>query len=379
MRISIGIVAWNEAESIRMTIESLFSQRLFRRHHEGLEGIEVMVLANGCTDGTQTVARSALALQLDICPLKYVVGQVCELPGPDRPGAWNKFIHHLANPDSDYIVMMDADIYFNNPDAIWKLVEALEQDPQACAASSRGIKDVATLKRKGLFNQMCLVMTDMIQRASAPRPCLTGGCYCGRSKFWRRIELPMGMKGDDAFLSRMVTTSLLTTKPDYRRIARPPDATFVFEAYDDPWILFKQHRRRTIGRYIESLIYEDVGREVERTGRDAGEILHCRNRENPQWLTKLVRKRTANVGWSAVPVGQIFLRFTQWSYQPFPQSVLRLPLAMLGMVWDMAVVIAATHVMKRDRMKGVWFDTRNKRLLNDVRFGPMSPTQDGDV
>lgn len=370
MRISIGIVAWNEAGSIAMTIGSIFSQRLFRQHQEGVEGIEVAVLANGCTDGTADVARVAFEKHLAACPLKYVTARVWELPEPDRPGTWNEFVHRLSDRDSDYIVMMDGDVCLDGRDTIWNLVRALERDPYACASASRGIKDVALMKRKSLFDRICLAMTDMIGRAASPRPYLTGGCYCGRAALWRRVELPKGMRGDDSFLSRMVTTSLLTTKPDYKRIARPPEATFVFEAYDDPWVLFRQHCRRMVGRFIESLIYDDVGREVTKTGADAGEVLRRRNRENPEWLVELIRKRVGDAELFAIPPRRIFLRLTQLPYQPFQRRLLMLPLAVLGTIWDLLVLIAATRTMKRDHMEGVWFDTRNKRLVNDRRLGP---------
>lgn len=365
VRISIGLVAWNEAVSIGLTIESIFSQNLLRRHHEGVERIELAILANGCTDDTIAVADAALRKHLASCRLGYVTATVYDLPGPDRPGAWNEFVHRISSKQSDYIVMMDSDIYFDNPDSLWNLVNGLQEDPSAYASATSAIKDVAQQKRKSLLDRACLVMTDMMRTAAAPRPHLTGGCYCGRAAFWRRIELPLGMKGDDAFLSRMVTTSLLTTTPDYRRICRPPNATFVFEAYDSVWVLFKQHRRRMIGRYIEDLIYKDVGTEVGRSGADAGEILRRRNRESPEWLLELFHRKVSQVELCMIPPMRILLRLQQLTHQPLCRAIARLPVAVLGTAWDLAVAIAATWTMKRQQMAGVWFDTRNKRLLND--------------
>ena len=367
MRISVGIVAWNEAVSIGMTIDSLFSQQLFQCHHEGVEGIEIVVLANGCTDDTSVVAMNAINKCLAMCPLKYVSARVCELPGPDRPGAWNELVHRISNRRSDYIVMMDGDIYFSSRDTIWQLVRSLEEDPYAHAAASMATKDVALKRRRTVKDRVSLVMTDMTRRVvdNLKRRILTGGCYCGRAAYWRRIELPAGMRGDDAFLTRMAVTSLLTTPPDERRIACPEGATFVFEAYDSLWVLFKQHRRRMVGRYIESLIYEAVGAEICRSGGDAGEVLHRWNREDPGWLVKMIRQRVAKAGSCIYPLGRMLSRWRQAAYQPFPRSVFLFPLAMLGSVWDLAVGLAATNVMKRNQTHKVWFDTRNKRLLNE--------------
>ena len=59
--LSIGILAWNEENSIGTMLESLLSQRLFRRLADKGEGCEIVCLANGCTDGTVRVTREIFA------------------------------------------------------------------------------------------------------------------------------------------------------------------------------------------------------------------------------------------------------------------------------------------------------------------------------
>jgi hypothetical protein len=350
-----------------MTLESLFGQGLFREHREEVEGIEVAVLANGCTDDTVRVARAAVGRLLGACPLPYVTATVCELPVPGKSEAWNEFVHRISDRRSDYIVMMDADICFSNRETIWHLVRSLIEDRHAYASASLGIKDVSLKRHRTVTDRISLLMTDMTRRtvASLKRRFLTGGCYCGRATYWRRIELPHGMRGEDAFLTRMAVTSLLTTPPDEMRIACPENATFVFEAYDSLAVLFKQHRRRMVGRYIESLIYEAVGAEMSRCGGDAGEVLRRWNREDPQWLVKTIREHVARVGWCIYPLGRVLYRWRQAAYQPFPRSVLLFPLAVLGSVWDIVVALAATDLMKRNRTHMVWCQAGNKRLLNE--------------
>src|ERR1051326_8108306 len=58
--LSIGILAWNEEDSIRATLESLFRQSVFQKLSCRHEQCEIVVVANGCTDRTVAVEREFL-------------------------------------------------------------------------------------------------------------------------------------------------------------------------------------------------------------------------------------------------------------------------------------------------------------------------------
>ena len=60
MKISIGILAYNESESIGLTLQSLFEQSLFTDAN-CQTAIEIVVVPNGCSDNTAEVARNLLA------------------------------------------------------------------------------------------------------------------------------------------------------------------------------------------------------------------------------------------------------------------------------------------------------------------------------
>jgi glycosyltransferase involved in cell wall biosynthesis len=55
--LSIGILAWNEEESILTTLGSLFRQSVFERLCTRHQQCEIVVVANGCTDRTAAVVR----------------------------------------------------------------------------------------------------------------------------------------------------------------------------------------------------------------------------------------------------------------------------------------------------------------------------------
>ena len=94
---------WNEADSISATIDSIFNQTLLTRENKQIDELEVVALANGCTDASIPNAEAAN------CPASYVTTRVIELPKGRQP-AWNMFVHEYAAEDTDYIIFMDADI-----------------------------------------------------------------------------------------------------------------------------------------------------------------------------------------------------------------------------------------------------------------------------
>src|SRR6476646_5141292 len=125
LNISIGILAHNEAAVISQTLQSLFQQNLFDDAVSGI-GIEIVVVSNGCTDETAAIARSTLdhLAQQSIHP--KVQWQVCEVLQAGKPNAWNLYVHQFSNPAADYLILMDADIQFIEPQTLSSMVKTLE-------------------------------------------------------------------------------------------------------------------------------------------------------------------------------------------------------------------------------------------------------------
>lgn len=60
MKIAIGIMVWNEERTIASTLDSVFAQTLFNTHRSQIELIDVVVLANGCTDQSIPNAQQSI-------------------------------------------------------------------------------------------------------------------------------------------------------------------------------------------------------------------------------------------------------------------------------------------------------------------------------
>ena len=148
----IGVPAFNEERVIVRALESLWRQRdhpTYRFH--------LVVVANGCTDRTVDVA---LAFAQSRCGkvasvVSGVEGSrwlfqadgravtVCNLPRPSKVAAL-QLIHDLG---TDVVVVLDADSWFEQDDAIIGICRSLEQHPDAAAVAPRVVGDIVALQR----------------------------------------------------------------------------------------------------------------------------------------------------------------------------------------------------------------------------------------
>src|SRR5258706_15783269 len=96
--LSIGIMAWNEEDSIRTTLDSLFRQSVFQRLAARHQQCEIVVVANGCTDRTVPVVREYLeAVARTHEGAGGFVAHVVDVPEPGKCNSWNRFVHEVSS------------------------------------------------------------------------------------------------------------------------------------------------------------------------------------------------------------------------------------------------------------------------------------------
>jgi glycosyltransferase involved in cell wall biosynthesis len=340
MKISIGILAHNEAASIHVTLESLFQQSLFQSsHHE----VEVVCVPNGCSDDTAIVSHQVLMRLMDQYAPMNVKWKVCELAQPGKPNAWNHYVHEFADRDADYLILMDADIWFVQMETLDRMVAVLDRDSEVWVAVDQPIKDVVLKKNKNPIEHLSTFVSELSGSNNAVWLC--GQLYCARAEVLRRIYFPLELTADDGFLYEMITTDGLTTECQPHRIARAPMASHVFEAYTNPRQLIRHERWLVVTNITTALIYERVKNTSE--VQSVSSLFRTWDQQNPKWVSHLLREKLmAQSGWISPPA---FLgrRFTNLRYKSFGKAILLLPLAIVAMTIDLMTLYTANQELSK--------------------------------
>ena len=359
MIISIGILAWNEAEVIGATLRSLFEQSLLRELAGSAHRLEVVVVPNGCSDSTEQVAAAALAAGAADLPAGRFSWRVQPLTEPGKANAWNHFVHRFSDPAADYVFLMDADIRLTHPDTLKNMLQALERDAHAGVATDLPQKHVLFKKRKSLFDRLSLGVGQMTQAAPAQ---LTGQLFCARGPLLRRIYMPPGLIVEDGFVKHMVCTDMFTAPADNRRVVRAPEASHVFESYTRVGDVFNNQVRQQVAHAIYAYLRDYLTARVAAGEGDAGQIVAANNARDPDWYGALIRERVRQGGRWAMYPGAFGVRFRRLRNLPRPQAALKLPVAVAAFLMDVVILVAANRRLRSGRLKGIWKDTKSYAL-----------------
>ncbi|WP_367847049.1 glycosyltransferase family 2 protein [Rhodoferax sp. WC2427] len=224
---SIAVFAHNEAPRIAATLRSIEAAA------HGM-AVEVVVLANGCQDGTAQVVRDLAAASPHL--------RVVEIALADKAHAWNEYVHAVAATATLH-VFVDGDVQLA-PGALQALARRLEQVP---AAHAVGGLPTTGRDREGWSQRMLSQGT------------LAGGLYALRGSFvqtlrQRGIRLPQGLVGEDWLVSLwagrdLQPTAMALDASGY--VVFAPEAGFAFRSLS-PWRLrdYRTYARR-LWRYAQ--------------------------------------------------------------------------------------------------------------------------------
>lgn len=349
MRVSIGILAWNEAASIGGTIEALLRQSLFTDPPGGIDSLEVICVPNGCTDQTATVARQALARWPARVGTTSLNWRVCETPQACKSIAWNQYVHEFSDPAADYLFLMDADVRPGEPDTLVRLILALKSAPHACISTPEPVKDIALKPRKTLFDRLSLACSRMHQETPA---LLAGGLYCARGGRLRDIWLPTHLLVEDGFLRAMIVTDQFRTPEDFTRIVRAPGATLIFEACRTLRQLFRHERRVAMGTAMNTLLFDEVVKHAQHPGIAAW--VRQRNLAQPDWPIEVVRRRASQNGRWLIPRPTLLRRLRWLRGASMATQLKRMPLAVGALLFDLPIFLSANRALTRGCIRGAW-------------------------
>ncbi|MEM6821013.1 MAG: glycosyltransferase [Verrucomicrobiota bacterium] len=280
--ISIGILAWNEEASIGATLHSLFEQSLLTQSSESK--IEVIVVANGCSDQTADVARDTFAQQKKS---DWVSGSVLELSEPGKINAWNCFIHEESSLDTDIFILLDADIKLLGESTLLNMVQVLRENPDVLVATDEPIKHITQKENLSPGEYVSLAISKMTKAAPGQ---LSGQLYAARASALRRAVMPKGLIVEDGFLKQFLCTNGFTEPLNQNRIRRAPEAAHLFEAYLKVTDVLPNQKRQAMGHTIFTYLKDFLNQQADE-GLSAEAVLRERSNSDPDWFRKEIQRR----------------------------------------------------------------------------------------
>jgi glycosyltransferase involved in cell wall biosynthesis len=202
---SAAIFAHNEADNIIACLDAVLGQRSADKN-------PIFVLINGSHDDTEKIVHDYVKVHSNVVPVKISVA--------DKANAWNEYVHNLSTPTSTHF-FIDGDTRPMSG-AFASLIDTLSMRPDARAA---GALPASGRDRLGWSRRMTTFGR------------LAGCLYALRGSYVAelrrdRIRLPIGLIGEDLFLSCMVKDwfdnhSLMVPSP---YLVFAPDAGFWFRS-----------------------------------------------------------------------------------------------------------------------------------------------------
>ena len=348
--LSIGVLAHNEEGLIKKTLKSLFTQDVFHKI-----ATELIVVANGCTDATATVANRTLEDHSAVWA-KSGSARVEVVPIAGKANAWNKFVHNLSSPSATMLILMDADILFLDMRTISSMVETLHHNPQAVVCVDRPVKDIEINPRRTFFQHLLVAATPQIDPSDAP---LCGQLYCAVSTELRAIDLPAQLPGEDGFLRALLLTHGFTRPEDKRRIILDATAVHRFTSVASLSDLFKHEKWIISCAIIDMFLFERFWRECT-ANRSAMAVMRQWQEVDPDWLSQFIQREVKERGWRLLPRQWWTRRWSRWSKLPLGHKLTRLPIAGIASILDMLIFVAAIKDVRSGRVFGYWrLGTRN--------------------
>ena len=346
--VSLGIIAWNEAQALPGTLRSLFGQSLFKELRGRNRLCEIFCVANGCTDQTAAVANGLFQEQCQLHPEREAFRcRVEELASRGKVNAWNQFVHRLSSREARFLFLMDADIRLESPETLWNMLVALETDGEAHVAVDRPHKDIGGKSRRLVRERLSLAASRL---APAGPGQLCGQLYCIRSEVARNIYLPKDLPAcEDGFIKAVVCTDFLAHATSPKRIRLALDADHSFEAYTSPAAVLRNQKRQIMGQTAVHILVDQYLRSLPGPARaDLAHTLQAREASEPDWLKRLLSEhlRRTRFFWRLYP-GLLSSRCRRLNEQRGLQRLASLPAALAGVTVGLISSAMAYRALKR--------------------------------
>jgi glycosyltransferase involved in cell wall biosynthesis len=343
------MLAHDSEATIVTTLESLLEQSLVQSVHGEFQ-VEVIIVANGCSDRTAEMARSVLRQSKSRLP-DHVSVRVQELDVAGKCNAWNRFVHEFSDQTADYLLLMDSDITFLNCDTLVNLIRSLQQDSNAAVSVDTPIKDIELQPGRRWIERLSARLSESSRRQW--RSSICGQLYCARGEMLRQIWLPNGLPVEDGFLRAMVLTNGFQSGEDFHRIIRAENASHRFEAHVQARKLLRHEEWLIASSTINSFLYDFLWKQC-RERRHAGQLVRELNGSDPEWFAKLVAERISNRSWWIVPWPFVFRRFQHLRRTSLFVAARSFPIACVAFVIDCVLCTRVNRHLKLNKGISYW-------------------------
>lgn len=359
---AIGIIAWNEEAAIAATLETIFAQTLLAELAARNLRCEITCVANGCTDRTAAVVREIFERQAREHPCKdSFSARVVEVQKRGKANSWNLFVHELSAREAQVLILADADIALNEPQTLWNMCRALEDNATALVATDTPIKDIALKPRKSLMERISLAASRITQSASAQ---LTGQLYAIRASTARNIFLPADIGScEDGFIKTLACTHFLTHESRPTHIVLAPKASHIFQAYISFGDILKNQKRQMIGQTIAHVLLDRELKPLPLEQKlSLADTLRARESADPNWLKLLIAEhvRRTRHSWQLYP-NLLSSRLRRIKNLKGRERITHLPVALAGLAIALLAARQAYRAL-RDGYIDYWPDTQSTKL-----------------
>jgi glycosyltransferase involved in cell wall biosynthesis len=352
--ISIGILAYNEVETLESTLQSFLGQSLFTTPMSEMT-IEIVVVPNGCTDDTAGVARATLQASTQLSSCSNITWKICEIEQPGLANAWNRFIHDFSAPEADYLFVASADIHFFEAQTLSSMIEILEEMPYALVSVDKRVKDITLREVKGFKDYLSSAVSKLSgagKEIPGEPAWISGQLSCTRAQILRRIWMPTTLPTDDSFLYTMIVTDGLKQQAEPKRVVLAPNAVHIFEAYTSISKLFRHEKWLIFGQTVNELLYADLSK-YRNEETHVCDLVKQRNAQDPSWLNQLVKDAVQSKRW-LIPSFILIRRFKSLSDKNFYGKIKFFPLALFAFAVDFVLAIQVNAELRKKGSFNNW-------------------------
>jgi hypothetical protein len=338
-------MAHNEEKTINGLLSDLQGQTIF-----SLPSVEchVHVVANACKDQTARAARQGMDQLLEKNP--NALGIVHELAAAGKANAWNEFMHVLASKDSEFVILLDADIRLVDNGTLELLLKALRNDPSAHVSTDVPVRDISLKESKTLTDKIILALSASNRETT---DAICGQLYCGRYSFLKKFVLPLGLPVEDGFLRAMVLTDGLEAGEKAGRIINVSQARHVYKSPSNPKDVFHHQVRIVLGTAINTELFAHLRNQM--LGEPALDAyIRMRNQSEPDWINSVVADKIKTDGPYSMGLSTFKWRVLRFiSLKPL-QKLIYFPVYLAILLLDLLVFLRANWLLWKGSGAGFW-------------------------